>query len=503
MADDNLQDDLDENVATAVEEQSDEPQKLDLEVNIEEVGACQRHITVTVSRPDIERYFDEEFSELVPKAEVPGFRAGRAPRKLVESRFRKEVGDSIKGKILMDSLGQVSEEQKLSAISEPDIDLETVEIPDDGPMTFEFDLEVRPEFNIPDWKGLAVERPVHEFSDADVDTQVKKILGRYGKMVPTKDALALDDFVICDLEFEHDGKSLRKSKEHAIRVLPTLSFQDGTIEGFDKLMVGKKVGDKVEATVTLSENAQNEALRDQDVTVKFDIVDGKRLELPELTSEFLDTLGDGFEDEAELRDYVKDSLKRQLDYQHQQRAREQITELLTEAADWELPPDMLQRQSQRELERAIMELRRSGFPEADIRTHENQLRQNSSTRTAQALKEHFILERIAEEEEIEDSPADYDTEIQLIASQSGESVRRVRAQIDKSGSMDILRNQIIERKVIAQVMEHADFKDVDYTPPGDSDTEAVPIAIGGEAIVEEAQADGGGVEKDAADGASE
>jgi trigger factor len=298
-------------------------------------------------------------------------------------------------------------------------------------------------------------------------------------MAPTKGAIERDDFVICDLEFVHDGKALKKSKEHAIRVLPTLSFQDGTVENFDKLVVGKKVGDEVETTVTLSDDAANEALRGENVTVKFRIVDGKRLELPELTNEFLETLGEGFEDEAELRDYVKDSLKRQLDYQHQQRAREQITELLTESADWELPPDMLRRQSQRELERAVMELRRSGFSDSDIRMHENELRQNSGARTSQALKEHFILERIAEEENIEDTAEDYETEIYLIAAQTGESVRRVRAQIDKSGSMDILRNQIIERKVIAQVMEHAKFKDVDYTPPGESDTEAMPIAIGG------------------------
>ncbi len=493
MADnEDLGEDLGDDVATAVEDtvedaQEQEPQKLDLEVNIDKTGACQRHVTVTVSRPDIERYLDDEFSELVGKAEVPGFRAGRAPRKLVESRFRKEVAESIKGKILMDSLGQVSEEQNLSAISEPDLDLDTVDVPDEGPMTFEFDLEVRPEFEMPNWKGLEIERPLHDFTDADIDAQIKKVLARYGKMVPSKEAIAIDDFVIFDLEFIHDGKSIYKSKEHAIRALPTLSFQDGKIEGFDKLVVGKKIGDEFEATVTLSDDAPNEALRGEDVTIQFKIVDAKHMELPELDSEFLDKIG-GFDDEGQLRKYVEESLERQLDYQHQQRAREQITQSLTEAADWELPPDMLRRQSQRELERAVMELRRSGFSEADIRAHENELRQNSQARTAQSLKEHFILERIAEEESVEDAPEDYDQEIALMAAQTGESIRRVRAQIEKRGAMDILRNQIVERKVIAQVMEHAKFKDVDYTPPSESEVEAVPIAIGGQGSGDQASA---------------
>ena len=95
--------------------------------------------------------------------------------------------------------------------------------------------------------------------------------------------------------------------------------------------------------------------------------------------------------------------------------------LLTEAADWELPPDLLQRQSRRELERAVLELRRSGFSDAEIRAHENELRQNSAASTARAFKEHFILERIAEEEKIDAEPDDYDDEIRLIAAQSGES----------------------------------------------------------------------------------
>ena len=77
----------------------------------------------------------------------------------------------------MDSLAQVNEEQKLSAISEPDFDLEAVEMPDEGPLTFEFDIEVRPEFELPKWKGLAIEKPVREFTDADVDQTLREHSG--------------------------------------------------------------------------------------------------------------------------------------------------------------------------------------------------------------------------------------------------------------------------------------------------------------------------------------
>ena len=125
---------------------------------------------------------------------------------------------------------------------------------------------------------------------------------------------------------------------------------------------------------------------------------------------------------------------------------------LTEAANWDLPPELLKRQSRRELQRAVLELQRSGFSEEEIRAHENELRQNSALSTARALKEHFILERIAEEEEIDVVDADYDAEIALIADQTQESPRRVRARLEKAGSMDVLRNQIVERKVVDKIL---------------------------------------------------
>jgi trigger factor len=118
----------------AAEEEKKE--ELQLEVSIEKRGACERHITVVVPRTDIDRYFEREFSELVNSAQVPGFRPGRAPRKLIEHRFKKDVGERVKGNLLMDGIAQVSQREELSPISEPDLKLDAVELPDEGPMTF-------------------------------------------------------------------------------------------------------------------------------------------------------------------------------------------------------------------------------------------------------------------------------------------------------------------------------------------------------------------------------
>ncbi|MBX9787614.1 MAG: trigger factor [Pirellulales bacterium] len=458
------------------------PQKLELDVKIDNRSACERHITVTIARADIDRYLDRAFSDMMGTATVPGFRAGRAPRKLIESRFRKDVAEQVKGSLLLDSLTQITEEHELAAISEPDLDPDAVEVPAEGPLVFEFDIEVRPEFEMPNWKGLSLERPTREFSNEDVENQLQRILERRGRLVPTSEPAKVGDYVTARLTFLDGDTELATIDERVIRVRSVLSFRDGRLTGFDKLMKGAKAGDIRTGKLKLTDDAPNEALRGREITVRFEVLEVKRLEATELSKGLLEDLGN-FESEEHLRGEIRQQLERQLSYHQQKRTREQVLSMLTKAADWDLPPGLLQRQSQRELQRAVLELRSSGFSDDQIRSYENVLRQNSKASTARALKEHFILERIAEEESIEDEPGDYDREVTLLALQSGETARRVRARLEKQGLMDALRNQIIERKTLELVLEHAKYKDVpfEFEP---ADEEAVDLAAGGEASEE-------------------
>ncbi len=452
-------------------------EKLNLDVKIETKSACQRHVTVTIPRVDIERYFSNAVTELMPKAAVPGFRAGRAPRKLVEARFRQDVTSQVKSSLLVDSMGQISDDHELSPISEPDFDPGSVVVPDDGPMTFEFDIEVRPEFDLPNWKGLSVERPHREFTAEDIDSELKKMLTRHGELVPHEGPAEAGDYVVVNLTFWQGDKELSRAEEKTIRIRPVLSFRDGKLEGFEELMVGVTSGQTREGHAVLSHDAPNEELRGKKIKAVFEVLDVKRLELPDLGPTFLESLG-GFETVGDLKDAILESLKRRLSHEQHRRARQQVLAALTVAADWALPPELLKRQYRRELERARMEMSRAGFTDEEIRAHENELRQNSRASTERSLKEHFILERIAEEEKIEDEPQDYDVEISLIAAQSGESVRRVRSQIEKRGLQDVLRNQIIERKVIDLILSHAKMRDVPFELHR-IETEAVDQTAGG------------------------
>jgi trigger factor len=464
---------------------SEQPQEkkepLTLDVKVASPSSCQRHVTITVSRPDVDRYLDEEFRDLAPKAEVPGFRPGRAPRKLVESRFKEHVHQQVKGRLLMDSLAQLSDEHQFSPISEPELDLNAIDIPDEGPMTFEFDLEVRPEFELPEWRGLTLEKPIREITDADVDQHLRRVLQKFGRLVERQGPAERDDFLMLEMEFAHGENILSQSDAVRVPVRPTLSLRDASFEGFGDLMTGVVAGDTREADVTISKAVPDTELAGKPVRATFRVVKVEHVELPQLTPAFLNEIG-GFESEADLRTTVAGALQRQHEYRASQSIRQQITRALTATAAWDLPPTLLKRQAHRELRRTVLELQSQGFSNEVIQAHSNQLQQNILEYTAGALKEHFILERIAEEEKIDVNDDDFDQEVERIAEQEDMPPRRVRARLEKRGEMDSLRNQILEGKVIEKIAAHATVID---TPAEkiiqqqslDDDTAAVDYSV--------------------------
>lgn len=471
-----------DNVADAV-------QDLEISSEIQTVSSCERRVKITIPRDQIDRYFENEFVDLEKAAYVPGFRVGKAPRKLIEKRYKKDAAERVKSSLVVDALAQMNKGSELTPISEPDFDFASLVLPDSGPFVFEFAIEVRPEFDLPNWKGLKIEKPVRDFSDADVDKAVERVLTTSGELVSSSSPVEPGDYISTKLTFKSGDTVLSTADNETIRVRSTLSFHDGTIKGFDKLMTGAKPGDVIEAKADLTADAANPEYRGKSVDAVFEIMDVKKLVLPALSESFLERLG-GFTDSGDFRDAVLDSLKRQLEHEQHQRARRQITEALTVSANWDLPPSLLARQSEREFRRTILELQRSGYSDEEIRAHMNFLRQNNAAETARSLKEHFILEKIAEVENIEETEQDYDLEIALIASQNGTTPRRVRAHLEKSGEMDILRNQIIERKVIDLISQNAVFTEVPFEFE-DTDEEAIDWAAAGDpnAISEVSQED--------------
>lgn len=459
------------------ETEVDEGHKMALTVDIKDVGPCLKHVKVVVSREDIDFFRDQALGELGDTAQVPGFRVGMVPRKLLERRFKDEVSDQVKQKVLVISLEQLAEDNDLDPINEPNLDVESMIIPEEGPFEYEFEVEVRPDFELPDYAGLKIERATRETTDEDVAAYKTRFLGQYGERKSTGAVAEADDYITASVNMTWKGDTLAEWDELTVCVKPTVRFQDAELEDFDKLMTGAAAGDKKTADLKVSMEASNIEMRGETVTATFEVTDVKRLEIPELDKEFFDRLQ--IEDEAELDSQIRDTLERQVTYEQRQSTREQVMEKITESAKWELPESLVLRQTDNAMRREILEMQQAGFTSDKIQARENEMRQKAVSTTRQALKEHFVLDRIAETEDIEVLPVDIDTEIMMMSFQSGESPRRVRARLQKSGMIENLEAQIRERKAVDVILQKAVFTDVPMPAPEESTVEALPLAVCG------------------------
>ncbi|GIW98920.1 MAG: trigger factor [Pirellulaceae bacterium] len=485
---------------TATETGSEQPtatgadaaeKKLTIDVKVEEKSPCERHVVVTIPEAEVARARRKIFDEIAPKAELPGFRAGKAPRKLVESRFRDQVDERVKTELVMESLEQITEGDYFTAIGEPEFDFVAIEVPDEGDFVYEFDIEVRPDFDTPEWKGLELRRPVATVDDKAVNEHLKRVLVRLIAGDVVEDGCQPYDTVTVDVRIRHEGKLVDELEDQEISVRDKLAFADVEFTGFADAMGGKKAGETVTLRATVSEEAKAEELRGKEIEAEFTIKEVRRIDIDSLTRQQLDSLG--FDNVDELRDFVRQELERQVEYQQRSKLRREIVDQLLQNADWELPPTLVERQTHRELRRMILECQRAGLPEEVIKTYVARQRLNAKASTERALREHFVLERIGEDLQIEPTEQDYEEEILTIAERTDSTPRAVRAQLQRGGEMDALRNEIIERKVLDAILEAAKITDVEAPEllGENTDTYALDHAVAGKksAIPEAKHAD--------------
>jgi trigger factor len=445
--------------SAAEEAVAEAPAKLKQDVQIQDVGPCKKHIKVTVDRTDIDHRLQDKFKELVIDSAVAGFRPGKAPRKVVERRYHKEVGDQVKSEVLLASLEQLAEDHDIAPLSAPNIDPAKIEFPKDGPFVYEFEVEVRPQFDLPNYKGLKLKRPVKTFTDEDVTVEERRLLAPYGQVVPKdKGAVEVGDVITADMTTKVGDRVLNTLKEIQIRVDRRLAFKDGVADKFGEQLKGAKAGEQRTVDITLSSSVSEDSLRGKTVQALLDVKDVKTLRLPELTHDFLHTFG--VHSEEQFHELMRVLLQRRLEYQQRQSARDQILGQISATTSWELPEELLARQARKALARKVMEMRSEGMSEDEIRSRQRLLQQDVLKSTALALKEHFVLQKIAETEKIDVDESDVDAEVERIANQYDESPRRVRARLEKDDLMETLAAEIIERKALDLILDSAEYEEV-------------------------------------------
>jgi trigger factor len=361
---------------------------------------------------------------------------------------------------LLASLEQLAEEFDVAPLSPPNLNTDKIEIPDKGDFIYEFEVEVRPAFDLPEYKGLKIKKPVREFTEADVDEEQTRVLSNEGQLVPKDGPADKGDFVIVDMETPSNNDKIGDAKEITLRIEDTLSFKDGVASKFGAEMAGVKAGEKRTVEISMTDAVANPGLRGQTVQATLEVKDVKRLRLPDLDEGFLERHECRTVDQ--FREQLRVILEHRLRYHQRQSAREQVLSLIAASANWELPQDLLQRQARKTLARKVMEMREAGIREDEIRARQRLLERDVLTSTALAMKEHFVLQKIAEKEKLDLEPAEIDAEVERIADEYNETPRRIRAQLERDDLMETLGAQLIERKALDLILDSAEYEEIPF-----------------------------------------
>jgi len=434
------------------EEQSTTPKNI---VTIEEAGPCKKKVSIEIPEEKIKNSTDAQYNDLRKEALVPGFRKGRAPRRLLEKRFGKETTEQIKLKLLIDASDSAVKDNELQIIGEPDIDFENIELPVEGPMKFDFEVEVRPDFDLPQLEGIPVTRTKLEVTDEQIDREIERLQRWSGIWTPRKDGpVEPEDQIIADALIKAEGiEEEQKLDNIEIYVRQNGFIGEIPVEKLDEQLAGAEAGQTKQISVEVPKTYFREEYRGKKVDIQIDIKDIKWLKPAELDENFLTRLG--IEDENELREKTQDTLHGRLETQVRIQMTEQIHQYLLEDTDFELPLDVVAAQAKTLLQRQYTNLMMRGLSREQLEEQIEQLQAGSEEQAREQLKTFFIMDKVADKLEIDVSEEEINGHIAQIAIQRGQRPERMREQMERDGSLAQFKLEVGQNNCIAKLLETA------------------------------------------------
>ncbi len=445
----------------AEETEEQESTALKNTVTIEEAGPCKKKVVVEIPEESIKNATDEQYKTLSKEAMVPGFRKGRAPRRLLEKRFGKEITEQVKLKLLADASDSAIKDNELNTLREPDIDFENIELPDTGTLKFDFEVEVRPDFDLPELDGIAVEKRKLEVTDDQIDREIEQLRRWSGVWTPRQAGeVELDDQIIADAVLKADDDE-EQEKLNNIEIFVRQSGFVGAVpvEKLDELLIGAKAGDTKQTTVDVPKTYFREQYRGKKVDIQITIKDIKWLKPAALDENFLRRFG--VEEESELREKFRDTLQSRLETQERTEMTKQIYRYLLDNTDFDLPLDIVAQHSTTLLQRQYSNLMMRGLSREQVEEQMEQLQASSDQQAREQLKTFFIMDKIAEKLEIDVSEEEINGHIAQLAIQQGQRPERMREQMLRDGSLTQFRLQVREDKCIAKLLESAKITEIE------------------------------------------
>lgn len=414
-------------------------------------------LTIEVDAAKVDAALERAYRKIAQQVSIPGFRKGKAPRRIIEARLGKEaLYDEALEELIPEAYREALEQEQLDAIEQPH--LSDIEIEEGKPLRFRAEVAVAPEVQLGEYKGIRLEKLVEQVEEKDIDHMLWHLQEEQAELVaPERNTVEDGDFVVIDFEGYVDGQPFDGGSAKGY------SLQIGSgrfVEGFEKQLIGAEVGVETEIKVTLPEDGVPESLAGKEAVFKVTVRDIKVKRVPDIDDEFARDVSDA-ENLAELRQKIRAEMEESAERRADAELRRRIVELVRDQSRVEVPDVLVEDElvdlvndfgrilvmmgidPQRYLERSgksVEDLKKEFRPEAEER-----------------VKSQLVLKAIAKREGIVVTPDELEAKIdELVAGER--DPKEARKRFGDPGRRAALRTSLLLDRTVDFLIQHAQIE---------------------------------------------
>ena len=429
-------------------------------VTIEEVNETRKKLIVSIS---VEEILEEEktlLKEFIKQVRIPGFRPGKAPPKLVRSRHAKDFAAELNRKLSAGAYEKATEEAGMDISSVIAMDEAEFDSSREGQITFTVDIN--PEFNLPEYKGIKTEVGPEEVSDEEIETALEELRKQRSSFDVVERTAAQGDFVKVSYEGEIAGRPIAE----IVPGKPIWGKQENTWEeaGAEKeelgvsavveSLVGMNVGEKKETEMEFPEDFKVAELAGKKANYKIEVHEVRARALPELDDKFLESMK--LESVEQLKDQIFEDLENRKKYRNRQAKRQQIMDELNSRVEFPLPESALESETESAMRDIMLQNMDRGVPESEFEKHKEEIYENARRAAARRVKTGILISRIAKEEKISVEQEDMQAAIFSQAMATRTKPKEFVRQIEKDPvRLQALRRSALTNKVLEWLVQQS------------------------------------------------
>ena len=428
-----------------------------MEYTIEDITPVKKHISISVPAEEANAAIYAAIAMYRRDTDIKGFRKGKVPTSLIESRFKKQIYSEATTDLINTHINQIFQETELSPVSRLDVD--AGELEKDTPFAYTVSFEVVPAFELPSYTGLKAEQERVEIKDEDVGKVLDRLRDNLAELVVIEEdrpATEGDTVVIGFAAFEGDKPLPGIAADNFELVLG----QGHALESFEAIVKGMKTGESAEGEVTFPEDFLNKDLAGKSVTMKITLHAIKEKKLPELDEEFARKAGNYSSVDA-LKETIANSYRENRAEIVKSAAQQRLLEQLSAGTDFMLPESMVHNQLERMIEEQKHRLERRGKSLDSAGKTEEQLAEEYRSEAESIIRSQLVLLAIARQEGLSVSEKEVDAAIQQMSMRTGRDYNTLRRFHEENNLMFALRDKLLADKAMEYVYHNADITQID------------------------------------------